>query len=330
MAAAFDIETYLGLLPYFRGLRPDEFARVAGRMREVRLEPGGALALEAEAPCLVVVADGEVVLTRSGSEVATLFPGDSLGDVAVVAGRGQAGALIAKKPSLVATLASADLDALFSECPAIALSFVADLGLELRWRNDLLREICLAHAAGLPPTLLSALLSRSRRRLQRHRTSSLRRVGALLLRVLVREPSRRPVFWMFAGVTLALVSARTLVAMILRKGLQDRLFALIESGEGHPMHIHHFNYGLVLMSIVGLLSLLPTFRRALRALSFVFGFGLGLVVDEFALFWNLNPDYYQPSSRLAAALLLFVLVQVVYFRAFYAALGRRLVTRMVS
>src|SRR5207245_110916 len=131
-------------------------------------------------------------------------------------------------PTTLAALSGADLDALFAECPAIALSFVADLGLELRWRNDLLRDICLAQAAGLPPSMVAALLARSRRRLQRHRSSSLRRVGTLLVRILFKEPSRRPVFWMFAGVALALVTARTLVAMILRHVL--RLFALVASG----------------------------------------------------------------------------------------------------
>jgi hypothetical protein len=325
-----DAEPFLTSLPYFRGLRADEYARVSGRMRQIRLETGSTLVLDAEAPALlVVVVEGRVALSRGSGVVATLFAGDSLGDVEVVSGRAQAGLLTALEPTTLYTLSASDLDVLFAENPAIALSFVGELGMELRWRNDLLREICLARAAGLPPMFLGALLSRSRRRLQRHRNSPLRRIGALLLRVLVREPSRRPVFWMFAGVVLALASARSVVAMILRGGLQDRLFALIATNAGHPMHIHHFNYGLVLMSLVGLLALIPTMRRFLRVLSFVFGFGLGLVADEFALFWNLNPDYYQTSSRLAAALVIFILVQIVYFRTLYVAIGRRLVARVI-
>ena len=71
-------------------------------------------------------------------------------------------------------------------------------------------------------------------------------------------------------------------------------------------------------------------RRVLRTLAFLFGFGLGLVVDEFALFWNLDPNYYQPASRFAAALVLFALGQVVYFRAVWIAIGRRVLARLVS
>jgi hypothetical protein len=42
--------------------------------------------------------------------------------------------------------------------------------------------------------------------------------------------------------------------------------------------------------------------------------------------WNLNPDYYQPSSRLAAALVVFALLQAVYFRRLYLGIARRLAT----
>jgi hypothetical protein len=110
------------------------------------------------------------------------------------------------------------------------------------------------------------------------------------------------------------------VAVIIKNGLQKHLFALIGGKAGNPIHVHHFNYGLVLVSLVGVLSLMPRPRRLLRRLAFVFGFGIGLIVDEFALLWNLNPDYYQPESRLAAGLVILAILQVVYFRAFWMGL----------
>jgi hypothetical protein len=121
-----------------------------------------------------------------------------------------------------------------------------------------------------------------------------------------------------------------MVGWILANGMQHRLFALIGSEAGNPIHVHHFNYGLLLVSLVGLLSMAPRLRRILRPLAFVFGFGVGLVVDEFALLWNLNPDYYQPSSRLAAGLVLFALFQVVYFRTLYLAIARRLIAGLFA
>ena len=61
----------------------------------------------------------------------------------------------------------------------------------------------------------------------------------------------------------------------------------------------------------------------LRGLALVFGLGAGLVFDEFALFWNLNPEYAQELSVIAAGLAIAVLIQVTYFRRFWAALARR-------
>jgi hypothetical protein len=89
------------------------------------------------------------------------------------------------------------------------------------------------------------------------------------------------------------------------------------------MHVHHFNYGLILIGASGLAALFPFGRRGLRLLAFAFGIGCGLVFDEFALFWNLNPEYAQSLSLIAAAIMVSVLVQLTYFRRFWAALGRR-------
>jgi hypothetical protein len=89
------------------------------------------------------------------------------------------------------------------------------------------------------------------------------------------------------------------------------------------MHVHHFNYGLILLGTAGVAALFPMGRRALRLLSLAFGFGCGLVFDEFALIWNLNPEYAQGLSLYAAALAAVLLVQLAYFRSFWTALARR-------
>ncbi|HEV7554706.1 MAG TPA: hypothetical protein VGO00_04570, partial [Kofleriaceae bacterium] len=105
--------------------------------------------------------------------------------------------------------------------------------------------------------------------------------------------------------------------------LEKQLFALVPGTDPNPMHIHHFNYGLFLIGAAGLAALFPFGRRALRGLSLVFGLGLGLVFDEFALFWNLNPEYAQEMSLVAAAIAAATLVQLIYFRRFWAAIVRR-------
>lgn len=318
------LASVLQTLPFFAVLRDDERLRIAARIPLRRLEPGATLTVAADAPALVIVVDGHADLAVDGGAPVPLFAGDMLGELDVLTGRGADERLTAVAPTTVATLDRAAVDALLADFPAIAPTWVAELARELRWRNDLLRELSLAHAEGLPPAVLSSLLRRRRRNLQRHRRSPLRRATARMARALFTVPAERPSFWVLVGAIAALAVARTVVAVIIANGLQKHLFALIGGKVGHPIHVHHFNYGLLLVALAGVMAMLPSTRRAIRRLAFVFGFGVGLIVDEFALLWNLNPDYYQPSSRLAAGLVLLAIVQVVYFRNLYLALGRRL------
>ena len=51
--------------------------------------------------------------------------------------------------------------------------------------------------------------------------------------------------------------------------------------------------------------------------------GCGLVFDEFALFWNLNPEYAQTLSLYSAAIALVMLANLTWFREFWVAVGRR-------
>jgi CRP-like cAMP-binding protein len=308
--------------PWFRRLRADERVRIAGRFEKRDLAAGESLTLDE--PRLVIVVDGEATLERGGAPE-PLFPGDTFGEVELATGHVIAGRLIADAPTQLALLDRAALDRILDEYPAVAVPWLRQLGRELKWRNDVLREVSLAFAEALPQAQLESVLEARRRRLARHRASTVGRALGRMGRALFTVPGRRPSFWVLIGTLSALAAARTVVALIIANGLQKHLFALIGGKVGHPIHVHHFNYGLALVSLSSLLLLSPRARGALRLLAFVFGFGVGLIVDEFALIWNLNPDYYQPQSRLVAALVIVAIAQVVYLRAFWARLFRRLV-----
>jgi hypothetical protein len=132
---------------------------------------------------------------------------------------------------------------------------------------------------------------------------------------------------MLVGFVAGLAGARIVVHLILKYNLEKQLFALVQGPDANPMHIHHFNYGLILVGVTGLLALSPTRRRALRSLATAFGLGCGLIFDEFALFWNLNPDYSQGLSLISAAIAFAALIQLVYFRRFWVAFVSRLVQK---
>src|ERR1700691_2007718 len=73
-------------------------------------------------------------------------------------------------------------------------------------------------------------------------------------------------------------------------------------GKGGP-HIHHMTFGISGLLIVGYLWVLqlgthekPS-RRLSRITSFVFGAGAALTLDEFALWLNLEDDYWTTKGR---------------------------------
>src|SRR4051812_24204669 len=147
-------------------LRSDERTRLGARMRVHRLEPRGApLSLAVDEPALVIVAEGRARVT--GREQ-LLFPGDSTGAVAVATGRGQALTLDAGHGGATLLLVDRAIFArMLEDFPAVAPAFLAEVARELKWKNDLLREVSLAHAEGLPDEQLAAVLHSRRRRLKR-------------------------------------------------------------------------------------------------------------------------------------------------------------------
>jgi hypothetical protein len=60
----------------------------------------------------------------------------------------------------------------------------------------------------------------------------------------------------------------------------------------HGTHVHHLNYGISLLSVVGLLLLLLRPRRAgLYVATIVYGIGLALTFDEFGMWLFLGGSY---------------------------------------
>lgn len=62
----------------------------------------------------------------------------------------------------------------------------------------------------------------------------------------------------------------------------------IEWSEG--LHVHHFAYGLIVLSISGFLSLVFSGPRAKFWIAMLYGIGLALAFDEFAMWIKLQDD----------------------------------------
>ena len=322
------LESVLSGVPFLEALRPDELARVARELTVVTLPAGGRLAFAptaAEAR-LVIVVRGRVQLevdSAAGVRRSDLVPGDCHGEISLLTGHARPVRLTAATEATLATLDRTGLDAVLAAVPVIALPLAEELAVELRAEDDVVRQLLELHAEGLPPAELEAAIDGRRRVIARRGARVTRLSPRALFQRLVVSRGAEPPFWMLLGFLGALGGARLVVHLILKYGLEKRLFALVPGNDPNPMHVHHFNYGLILIGTAGLAALVPFGRRALRVLATAFGAGAGLVFDEFGLIYNLNPEYAQRSSLISAAIVAALLVQLTWFGHFWAALARR-------
>jgi hypothetical protein len=324
------LEIAVSGLTYFHALRPDEIVRVAHLFELRPLGPGEELVIAADDPVEMALVARGMVMLELGGDRRRLYSGDRYGDLSTDTRELRPARLrAARRPALIGLLHTAGLRQILAELPAVALPLCEEIAGELKWKNDLLRDLEIIHREGLADDQRKGALAGRQRKLARRRVGVIRAASRALWRRLVVERDKEPAFWVLTGFLAALATARALVKTIIAFGLQKKLFALIPSAGGlNPVHVHHFNYGIVLVVAVGMVALLPAGRRWLRLLGFAFGVGLGLIVDEFALLLHLDPNYYQRSSYVAIVVAALVLTQLIYFRGLYLGLLRRVGERV--
>ena len=97
--------------------------------------------------------------------------------------------------------------------------------------------------------------------------------------------------WLLASFLLTFLVARIVVLLIMTRRVPD-LYLYVGG-----THVHHLNYGIVLLSVVGTLALLTDLRgRWLWLATTAFGVGLGLTFDEFGMWVHLGGSYWQRAS----------------------------------
>jgi CRP-like cAMP-binding protein len=322
------LEAALGAVSIFSHLRPDEVGRIARKVTRVALDADQVheIAATVQACRLVVVVSGclDVVLDDVASRVhERMRPGDRYGEAMLLTGNPKALQLKALLPSEIALFDREAFTELLAEFPAVALPLATELASELRTRNDQVRQLLELVSSGRGRKQLERAIRQLKQSLVLRGVGVRRMPTGGLFRRLVVDRGSEPPFWMLVGFLVGLCGARLVVHLILKYKLERQLFALVKGADPNPVHIHHFNYGLVVVGVVGAVALSAAGRKSLRTLSLLFGLGCGLIFDEFALFWNLNPDYSQSSSLISAAIAVIALLQLTYFRRFWLALLSR-------
>jgi hypothetical protein len=118
--------------------------------------------------------------------------------------------------------------------------------------------------------------------------------------------SLRPMMWMFLAILLTFLTTRT-VTRLIRSGSGAK------AGLGNVQiagnHIHHQVFGILIIIGTGivLVSAMPK-GAALDAAAAVFGVGVGLTVDEFALWLHLDDVYWTSEGRKSVDAIFCVLV----------------------
>lgn len=119
--------------------------------------------------------------------------------------------------------------------------------------------------------------------------------------------TRRLARVVFATFLLTFIVSRVLVILIMAKKIPDLFLHLGET------HVHHLNYGIFLLSVVGaVLLFVPLSETGRRWTAFAYGFGMALTFDEFGMWLHLGGSYWQRASFDAVIVMLSVFGMIAF------------------
>ena len=131
------IEEFLSAVPMLAGAPPDALQRLAATATILRVRGGDAIFHKGDTgDCLFVVAAGrlEAVIPGDGAEdlVRVLYPGDVLGELAVLTREPRSATVRARRDTTLVRLGADDFHALLTATPELALAVTGMLARQLR------------------------------------------------------------------------------------------------------------------------------------------------------------------------------------------------------
>jgi hypothetical protein len=90
-------------------------------------------------------------------------------------------------------------------------------------------------------------------------------------------------------------------------------------------HVHHFAYGIFLLAVICYFLLTQPRSPNIRLrLSLLYGIALGLAMDEFAMWIQLEDAYYDRATYDAIVVVSLILLNIIYVEDFWKKWGYRL------
>jgi hypothetical protein len=135
------------------------------------------------------------------------------------------------------------------------------------------------------------------------------------------KPKAEIPFIIFCSFLCTFITARLVVFGLQGGWLQVGGYLYVQH-----IHIHHLNYGIFLLSIVGFGSLTTAGKTYQRGFTILYGIALGLTFDEFGMWLRLQDVYYSPLSYDAVTIIALILALITS----YGTYADRLIKRRAS
>jgi CRP/FNR family cyclic AMP-dependent transcriptional regulator len=124
---------HLSQVPLFSALSRRELALVARRAEDVVVPAGKVLVSEGETgQQFFVIMSGQAKLTRRGRKIATLGPGDSFGELALLDKHPRNATAVAETPMELVVLGQREFAGLIDDVPGFARKLLAAMAARLR------------------------------------------------------------------------------------------------------------------------------------------------------------------------------------------------------
>jgi len=91
------------------------------------------------------------------------------------------------------------------------------------------------------------------------------------------------------------------------------------------IHVHHFSYGIIILTLVGFYSLVmnPHGKKLFKT-AFVFGSGLAMTYDEFGMWIKLTDVGVRNYGIIAISLITIIFVSILYLDQLLRKIGRKI------
>jgi CRP-like cAMP-binding protein len=127
----------LARLPLFAGISEESMGRLVSVAGEQEFSPGQFLLRQGQVGSgAYVIVEGSVSVVRGTDELATLGPGEFVGELAVIDQQPRFASVQAVEPTRVVAIASWDLLALLESDPALSLNLIKGLVARVRLAGE--------------------------------------------------------------------------------------------------------------------------------------------------------------------------------------------------